>query len=462
MLSDHIPPLSSLVPLELRQCGMEGRDTSVVARELERFTSPGFPDNEREALAAVIFDSLSCAPILPGHPFHEPEDLPGILSARPGHGKGLAYDVSALPESVFHDRVLGAWLGRCAGCLLGQPVEFWHRERLNGLLRETGNYPAGHYLSSCIPEELRLKYGVTDRGLNYGVDTIHWVNNIHHMPEDDDINYTALALKLLERCGSGFTGDDVAFLWLTDLPALHTFTAERVAYRNFLNRVFPPQSGAYRNPCREWIGAQIRGDLYGYVNPGRPEAAASMAYRDACVSHTKNGVYGEMFVAAMLSAAAMGLNSDAIVACGLSQIPACCRLTDAVSQVIGWKERGIGWEEAVERIHSQYNEKDHFDSLYVVPNAMVVCLGIVYGGLDFTRSMGITLAGSFDKDCNCATVGSVVGMALGASALPEHWTKPLNGTVKTGIDGLHSVRISDLAYRTVALCHSISEIDLSK
>ena len=66
-------------------------------------------------------------------------------------------------------------------------------------------------------------------------------------------------------------------MWLVDLPAGRTFTAERVAYRNLLDGISPPLTARIRNPFREWIGAQIRTDLYGWVNAGSPRRAAEWA-----------------------------------------------------------------------------------------------------------------------------------------------------------------------------------------
>ena len=54
------------------------------------------------------------------------------------------------------------------------------------------------------------------------------------MPEDDDMNYPMLNLHVAEQFGPEFRPHDVLQTWLTTLPVLQVFTAERVAYYNAL------------------------------------------------------------------------------------------------------------------------------------------------------------------------------------------------------------------------------------
>jgi ADP-ribosylglycohydrolase len=185
--------------------------------------------------------------------------------------------------------------------------------------------------------------------------------------------------------------------------------------------------------------------------PGDPEGAAILAFADASVSHTANGIYGEMWVAAVLAAAATLDGPAAVIQAGLGQVPERSRLRAEIDLALEWHRGGLAFDEACGRLHARWSEGDPFQWVNVLPNALVVALGLLYGGGDFTRSLGATLDAGFDKDCNCATVGSILGMMRGASALPEAWTAPLGGRIRSVIEAGRSPGMAELADRTLAL-----------
>lgn len=387
------------------------------------------PDGrEKDRLAAEAYMKAQTFPYA-GGACAEPDDIEGIRALADGNGIVKPYD-----KSGIYDRVYGAWLGRCAGCLLGKPVEGWKTKDLYAFLREAGNYPLTRYISSERPQDAGRAF----------------INNVDCMPEDDDTNYTVIGLKLLETYGRGFTPADAAECWLMNLPLLHLCTAERAAYRNLVMSIEPPESAVYCNGYREWIGAQIRADMFGYVNPGDPRTAADMAQRDASISHVKNGIYGEMFVAAMLAEAAVNDNITSVIREGIAEIPRESRLHRAVEDVLSWHTSGLGYDEAVKRISARWDEYNGHHWCHTVSNAQIVCAALLYGGGDLGKTLCMAVTPGFDTDCNGATCGSVIGMMLGAKALPEEWTAPLNDQVISGVDGFGRVHISDMARRTLA------------
>lgn len=448
MLKDSITDYANDLNIELLQSRDEGRNISGFEERVRHAQSLDSKNPEKEKIAKSLFDEIVKCPVKGGYEFYEPSDLERIKKSRSGAGFGIMPKPAGLSGDQLYDKDYGAWLGRCAGCLLGQPVEKWYRDRILGLLKETGNFPFRYYISSAIPEEIKTKYGVIDTQDGYQK---NWINNVKCMPEDDDTNYTIIGLKILEKYGRDFTPEDVAETWLENLPILHLCTAERIAYRNVVNGILPPLSAAYRNPFREWIGAQIRADFFGYINPGNPEMAAEMAWRDASISHTKNGIYGEMFVAAMLSAAFSCNNIEEIIRIGLSQIPEGSRLYKEIYSLLQWKKENVTLESAIDRIHKKYDETNWHDWLHTISNASIVCLSLIYADNDFEKAIGTAVSTGFDTDCNGATVGSIMGIILGAKALPGKWIKPLNDKIKSGVDGFELVNISDLARRTVVV-----------
>lgn len=415
------------------QAEQEGRDLSALLPQFERLQGRQKVD---QGAAHELLDAVQRAPYLTGYPYQEPDELPAIQALRPSRPALPSVDRQGLP-----DRMLGAWLGRYAGCLLGKPVEGVHRPVIQDYLQSTGQWPLLDYMRA---EEAQLRRtGWWGRGpFNPGID---------RMPEDDDTNYTVSGVLVLEGHGRAFTSEHVADFWLLHLPARRTFTAERVAYRNLMEGFGPPESGSRRNPYREWIGAQIRADGWAYARPGDPQTAAEYAHRDARVSHVKNGIYGEMWAAAMVASAFCLDSPRAAVEAGLAQVPERSRLAESIRTVMGWYDSGLSAEGAEQAIHEAWDEKSGHGWCHTISNAMVVVYGLLWGEGDFSRSIGLAVAAGFDTDCNGATVGSVLGAMMGASRLPEHWTVPLNDRLETGLHGSTQLSIRAMASRSLAL-----------
>ena len=278
-----------------------------------------------------------------------------------------------------------------------------------------------------------------------------WIDKLDGAaPSDDDTNYTSMAaLCIVGRHGRDFTPADVAKEWIASQPKDAYCTAERRAFCNFMRGIMPPESATYKNPDREYIGAQIRADYFGYINPGDTETAADMAWRDASISHVKNGIYGEMFIAAMLARAAVSDDVEDVIRAGLNEIPAASRLAEAINEALDWHAQGLSADECFERIHKKYNEFDGYDWVHTISNAEIVTLCLLFAGDDCAKAICLAVDQGFDTDCNGATVGSIIGMMKGENVLSEEWTKPLCGKLRTGIFGHDVVSIEDMVDLTM-------------
>ena len=393
----------------------------------------------KERLSDVLFDIVLNAPMRSGFAYTEPNTLTEIKELR---NTALFRTDENVKCRDLKEKIRGAWYGRICGCLLGKPVEGIRTNELLPLLRSSGNYPMHRYIrSSDITQEMYDGYKFRLAGRCFG-------DVVTSMPVDDDTNYTVLYQLLIEERGRDFTPYDVARHWLAKQPKDSYCTAERVAFVNFTNGYYPPESAIYKNPFREWIGAQIRGDYFGYINPGDPETAADMAWRDGCIAQVKNGTYGEMFVAAMIACAAITDDIGDIVRGGLSQIPATSRLYESITKVLSDFEKGVTEEDFFAGLHERWDEKSGHDWCHTISNAEIVAASLLYGRGEYGRSVCMAVEQGFDTDCNGATVGSVLGMRNGMSGIGSEWTAPLHGMLNTTIFGVGKVRIDDLVNKT--------------
>ncbi|MFE9168477.1 ADP-ribosylglycohydrolase family protein [Streptomyces kebangsaanensis] len=437
---------------ELRQAAQDGREPSAVAARWRAAGGPEAPPRSGASpqpasrylrlLAEDLLDELSELPSRLADT--EPTALPRIKALCPNwpaaQPAGSRADVAAPTRS----RLEAAWLGRAAGCLLGKPVEKLPLEGIRQLARSTGNWPLNTWFTArAVPGDLLAAHPWNRRSAATSL-----AENIDGMPEDDDLDYPVLNLLLLQRHGRDFTTTDVARLWLDELPAGRTFTAERVAYRNLLLGIGPPHTARHRNPFREWIGALIRADVHGWTNPGDPAAAAGQAYRDATLTHTANGVYAAMFAAAVIATAATGTHDvHACLATGLTVVPPGSRLARAVRHAVRLANTHENFDTVVDALHATHSATCHW--VHAVPNTALIAAALTHADGDFTGSICRAVSGGWDTDSNGATAGGVAALLAGSpAALPDRWTAPLKNRLATSVGDFNGIGFDTLAQLT--------------
>ncbi len=221
--------------------------------------------DDLRALTAELLARLHASPRIPNHPYWR-YDYPGPgwnTVAASLRAVDPAQDRRALER--LEEKTLNGWLCQLAGGAFGTAIEGYHTDRIAEV------------------------YGVIDAYLT--------------TPEtmNDDVVYELVFLDLFERHGRRLTSRQLGLEWVRQIP--FGWSAEWIALRNLNMGLMPPKSGAFRNPYSDWIGCQMRGMVCGMLAPGWPLEAARLAWIDGTVSHTRNGVYGGMYAAALTALA---------------------------------------------------------------------------------------------------------------------------------------------------------------
>ena len=411
------------------------------AMQKVEFGAPGVAEKvaEIEALLKQKVAELDALPNDAALEKAEPDDLETILGLRPPGSRRLS---SSLPDD-FRDRLEGAWLGRCAGCTLGSIVEGWKVDRMKKWAEYLGDpFPLVDYWSQAEQPHLpRLKASVRHD---------YTPSKMDGVPSDDDLNYTLLGLLVLEEYGPNFTVDDMGEAWVKYLP--FAFTAEGVALDNLRNGVPALQAGALNNPCLNWIGADIRSDPWGYAAPGWPEKAAEFAWRDATISHRRNGVYAAMYFSAAIAAAfAVDDPMDALKI-ALEEIPADSITAREIRWALDKAPSVSNYQDAAALVAERYPGLSKSHSFQ---NNALTIWGLTVGGEDYTKVIGETVAMGQDNDCTAATAGSIFGAVYGKSAIPDHWTRNFNNKVHVYLNDQSPFAIDDTIDRFVRQAENV-------
>ena len=338
-----------------------------------------------------------------------------------------------LNVNTLPDKMAGAIMGRLAGCILGVPVENWHPEDIRDMANQFGDdFPPKDYWKNVYYPSQQLHHGWATRK-EYTRD------GMDGAPVDDDTGYTILNLLVLEKYGCDFKTSDVAKIWMEYLPFAHS--AEKIALENIKIGVPVDEIATKSNPYVEWIGAYIRSDAWGWSCAGNPDKASKLAWKDGILTHRKNGLYGEMFFAAVEAAAFAETSIEDVLRIGLNYIPEKSELSKDIRWAISEKDNVRSWKDAVKLVNQRFRG---MSKVHTNNNACLVVFGLFLGENDLTKTIGNVVAMGYDNDCNAATAGSIVGAMIGKANIEEKWYRPFRGMVKSYIKNHELMKIDDL------------------
>ncbi len=308
----------------------------------------------------------------------------------------------------YRDSVLGCWMGKSIGGTLGAPME-WKRQVNNVTFytQETDGNP--------LP--------------------------------NDDLDLQLIWLTALEEKGIDIDAVTLGEYWLYFItPHWAEYGNAKI---NMKSGLYPPLSGIENNPYKDSCGAFIRSEIWACIAPGCPETAVKYACEDAKVDHGNGeGVYAEIFCAALESAAFLVKDVTKLIDIGLSYIPSDCGIAQVIRLVIEAHRAGTPYLEVRDEIFNKYraqymsyagiSQEDRDKGFADGPvgwdapaNIGFIVIGLLYGEGDFEKSLCFTVNCGEDTDCTAATIGSIYGIIHGFGAIPQKWITPIGRGIKT-------------------------------
>lgn len=333
-----------------------------------------------------------------------------------------------LPLKVLRNKIAGGWAGQMIGVSFGAPTEF----RSNGKINDT-----------------ELPKWTPDR--------------VSNSLDQDDLYVDMTFAKVLDDKGLNATTEDFGAMFKDARYSL--WHANLAARRNLRRGVPATKSGRPEyNAHAVDIDFQIESDFIGLMAPGLPQWTNDMAWRAGRVMNFGDGIYGGMFVSGMYAAAFFENDPRKIVEAGLASLPRQSPYAMLIADVLAWsRQYPDDWKKVWRLLEDKWDKNDPCPEGALRPfnidaklNGAYIALGLLFGKGDFGRTIEIATRSGQDSDCNPASAGGIIGVALGYDAIPEEW--------KGGIPALANKKFSytDFSFTTIVESTYKRSLDLIK
>ncbi|MGB3852093.1 MAG: ADP-ribosylglycohydrolase family protein [Tunicatimonas sp.] len=275
----------------------------------------------------------------------------------------------------YVDKVRGGWIGKCAGGILGAPIE---------------GYKTFHDIT---------------------IDDRLFENNF----PNDDLDLQILWLDMAKQKGPYIRHNDYRDHWRAHIN--FPWNEYGIATLNIRKGLDNPDTGRHNNAYwSQSMGSPIRSEIWGMLCPGSPAAAARYARMDSTLDHTDFSVDAEMFFSACAALAFFEADVAAIMQQAAPHTNGGTRFAQLYRDVTQWYER-YGEETTKYKIKSKYGDADFTAAPQNVGLTLLALLAFGHSFDNILQSINY----GHDSDCIIATAAALIGIIQGYEAIPPVW-----------------------------------------
>ncbi|MFC1528962.1 ADP-ribosylglycohydrolase family protein, partial [Candidatus Latescibacterota bacterium] len=299
-------------------------------------------------------------------------------------------NMKTLSIEELHDKIAGGWAGKIIGVSYGAPTEF------------------------------------RAQGTTYDKELTWDPSNVESAIRQDDIYVQLSFMMTMDTYGIDAPAEKFAESFAT--AGYRLWHANVQARKNFFDGIMPPASGSPEYSLHaDDIDFQIEADYIGFMCPGMPRTANTIADKVGHIMNYGDGVYGGMFVASLYTQAFFEKDIPTIVNSALFSIPAESDYAKCVRDVIKLHTHyPRDWRAAWQELEKKWGDVDICGALQPFNidaklNGAYIVMGLLYGNGDFEKTLEISTRCGQDSDCNPSNAAAVIGVINGLSGIPDMW-----------------------------------------
>ena len=320
-----------------------------------------------------------------------------------------------LDYQTYYDRILGGWIGKSLGGIIGAPYEC-HKQF------NKANY------DNLWPKELY---------------------------PNDDLDIQVVWLEALQEIGITPTSRQLAEFWQE--RCFYTCCEYGIFIDNLEHGIYPPLSGTWNNQFfQNSEGCPIRSEIWGFISPNNPALAMKYAANDGCLDHGTISIELEQFLSVAASEAFFANDPVELFERVCTLVPPNNAGSILYKGVKALCEKHQDEYELWLNIVRKYGDADGTKAL--INNAFAM-MALFKGGNDFKEIMRLCIQIGWDVDCSCATAGALWGAIHGSKAFPQEFLDKMGKTLICACDIKHKyTALTDFAAETAAIGIEVAQL----